>query len=55
MPLDLPIIDKMEAIAKDIVPDPFDRIIAATAVAVDLPLVTADEQIQEALGERAVW
>jgi len=55
VPLDLPIIDKMAAIPKGIVRDPFDRIIAATAVAVDLPLVTADEQIQEALGERVVW
>jgi len=55
VPLDLPIIDKMAAISKDIVPDPFDRIIAATALAVGLPLVTADEQIQKALSERAVW
>lgn len=45
----------MAAISKDIVPDPSDRIIAATALAIDLPLVTADEQIHESLGERAVW
>jgi len=55
VPLDLPIIDKMASMSRDEVPDPFDRIIAATALAIDLPLVTADEQIHEALSERAVW
>lgn len=55
VPLDLPIIDKMASISKEVVPDPFDRIIAATALAVDLPLVTADEQIHESLGQQAVW
>jgi PIN domain nuclease of toxin-antitoxin system len=55
VPLDLPIIDKMASLPKDVVPDPFDRIIAATALALDLPLVTADEQIHGSLGERAVW
>lgn len=45
----------MASISRDEVPDPFDRIIAATALAIDLPLVTADEQIHEALSERAVW
>jgi len=37
------------------IPDPFDRIIAATALTLGLPLLTADERIREALGERAVW
>ena len=55
VPLDLPIIDKMASISKNAVPDPFDRIIAATALAIDLPLVTADEQIHESLGQQAVW
>lgn len=55
VPLDLPVIDKMAAISKDEVPDPFDRIIAATALTIDLPLVTADERIHESLGERAIW
>jgi PIN domain nuclease of toxin-antitoxin system len=55
VPLGLPIIDKMASMSRDEVPDPFDRIIAATALAIDLPLVTADEQIHEALSERAVW
>ena len=55
VPLDLPIIDKMALISRDVVPDPFDRIIAATALAIDLPLVTADERIHESLGDQAVW
>jgi PIN domain nuclease of toxin-antitoxin system len=55
VPLDLSVIDAMAAISRDAVPDPFDRIIAATALTTDLPLVTADERLHAALGERAVW
>jgi PIN domain nuclease of toxin-antitoxin system len=45
----------MAAIPREEVRDPFDRIIAATALTLDLPLVSADEDIQEAIGERAIW
>lgn len=45
----------MASVPRETVPDPFDRIIAATALTLDLPLVSADESIQKALGERAVW
>jgi PIN domain nuclease of toxin-antitoxin system len=55
VPLDLPVLDAMASVPRETVPDPFDRIIAATALTLDLPLVTADESIHEALGERAVW
>ena len=55
VPLDMPILDAMAKVPRDHVPDPFDRIIAATALHLDLPLVTADETIQGAIGERAVW
>lgn len=55
VPLDLRVIDAMAAISREAVPDPFDRIIAATALTTDLPLVTADERLRTALGERAVW
>ncbi|HKI86123.1 MAG TPA: hypothetical protein VKA53_05200 [Thermoanaerobaculia bacterium] len=34
------------AFPREKVPDPFDRIIAATALTLDLPLVSADEDIQ---------
>jgi PIN domain nuclease of toxin-antitoxin system len=55
VPLDLPILDAMATVPREQVPDPFDRIIAATALRLDLPLVSADENIQAALGQRVVW
>jgi len=55
VPLDLPILDAMATVPRDDVPDPFDRIIAATALRLDLPLVTADEYIRGAIGGRAIW
>jgi PIN domain nuclease of toxin-antitoxin system len=55
VPLDLRVLDKMREIPREKVPDPFDRIIAATALTLDLPLVSADEDIQRAIGERVVW
>lgn len=35
--------------------DPFDRIIAATALAMDLPLVTADAALSAFPGLRCIW
>jgi PIN domain nuclease of toxin-antitoxin system len=55
VPFDLPILDAMAVVPKEKVPDPFDRIIAATALTLDLPLVSADEDIQAAIGERVIW
>ena len=55
VPLDLQVLDRMEEIPREKVPDPFDRIIAATALTLDLPLVSADEDIQGAIGERVIW
>jgi len=55
VPLDLPVLDAMARVPRETVPDPFDRIIAATALTLDLPLVSADEEIQEALAERVIW
>lgn len=55
VPLDLRVLDKMTAVPREQVPDPFDRIIAATALTFDLPLVSADEDIQGAIGERVIW
>jgi PIN domain nuclease of toxin-antitoxin system len=53
--LDLAVHHAMAEVSREQVPDPFDRIIAATALLADLPLLTADERIRAALGERAVW
>lgn len=55
VPLGLDVIDGMAAISRDAVPDPFDRIIAATALTLGLPLVTVDERLQAALGDSAIW
>jgi PIN domain nuclease of toxin-antitoxin system len=55
VPLELRVLDKMGAIPREKVPDPFDRIIAATALTLDLPLVSADEDIQGAIGDRVIW
>lgn len=55
VPLDLPVLDKMAAIPREKVPDPFDRIIAASALTLDLSLVSADEDIRGAIGERVTW
>jgi PIN domain nuclease of toxin-antitoxin system len=55
VPLDLRVLDKMKEIPREKVPDPFDRIIAATALTLDLPLVSADEDIQGAIRERVIW
>ncbi len=55
MPLDLPVLDVMAAVPREKVPDPFDRIIAATALTLGLPLVSADEDIRGAIGERVIW
>jgi PIN domain nuclease of toxin-antitoxin system len=53
--LDLAGCQAMRKVSREQVPDPFDRIIAATALLTGLPLVTADTRIQRALGTRAVW
>lgn len=53
--LDLAVHHAMAEVSREQVPDPFDRIIAATALLADLPLLTADGRIRTALGERAVW
>jgi PIN domain nuclease of toxin-antitoxin system len=36
-------------------PDPADRLIAATAILMNAPLVTADERLRRARGLRTVW
>jgi|SRR5665811_364511 len=55
VPLELRVLDKMATVPREKVPDPFDRIIAATALTLDLPLVSADKDIQGAIGDRVIW
>lgn len=48
VPLDLAVVQAMMEIPRDVVPDMPDRIIAATARYLSLPLVTRDSKIQAA-------
>ena len=48
MPLTLEIVSMLPRIEQDIVPDMPDRIIAATALFLDAPLLTRDQRIQMA-------
>lgn len=53
-PLCLPIIEKCEGIPREKIADPWDRIIAATSMHLDLPLITGDESLRE-LGLDIIW
>lgn len=54
VPLDLEIADALDQINRAVVPDMPDRIIAATAKYLNLPLVTADRNIH-ASGINVIW
>jgi PIN domain nuclease of toxin-antitoxin system len=54
VPLDSEIAAVLRKIARNVVPDMPDRIIAATALHLGLPLVTRDRRIQSA-GIETVW
>ena len=53
-PLDGGVADALQNIPRDIVPDMPDRIIAATALHLGLPLVTRDRRLQAA-GIQTIW
>lgn len=53
--LDLTIAQTLSQVPKDIVPDMPDRIIAATALQLNLPLVTRDHKIQALTTIQTVW
>ncbi len=52
--VDADVAGALENIARDVVPDMPDRIIAATALRLGLPLVTCDRRIQSA-GIQTIW
>jgi PIN domain nuclease of toxin-antitoxin system len=54
-PLDLAIAQTLSQIPRDIVPDMPDRIIAATALHLGLPLVTRDLRIQALTIIQTIW
>ena len=53
-PVDASVADALPNIPRDVVPDMPDRIIAATAVHLGLPLVTRDRRLQSA-GIQTIW
>jgi PIN domain nuclease of toxin-antitoxin system len=53
-PVDASVADALQNIPRDIVPDMPDRIIAATALHLGLPLVTRDRRLQAA-GIQTIW
>jgi predicted nucleic acid-binding protein len=52
--LDADMAEKVQQIPRAVVPDMPDRIIAATALHLNLPLVTADHKIQ-AVAIQTIW
>ena len=57
-PLCLPVIEKSRRIPRERVADPWDRLIAATSIHLDLPLITRDEALREVLTEikvEVIW
>lgn len=53
-PVDSGVAQAIHRVPRDIVPDMPDRIIAATALHLGLPLVTRDQRIQSA-GVKTIW
>jgi PIN domain nuclease of toxin-antitoxin system len=53
-PLCLPIIEKSKRIPREKVADPWDRLIAATSMHLNFPLITRDETLKE-IGIKVIW
>jgi len=53
-PMCIPVIERSSSISRDAVPDPWDRLIAGTALHLGLPLITRDSALR-ALGIATVW
>jgi PIN domain nuclease of toxin-antitoxin system len=53
-PVDEDVAEAVQQVPRDVVPDMPDRIIAATALHLDLPLITRDQRIQSAK-IRTIW
>jgi PIN domain nuclease of toxin-antitoxin system len=53
-PLCLPIINKTKLISRDVISDPWDRLIAATSLHLGYPLISKDETLRKA-GLELIW
>jgi PIN domain nuclease of toxin-antitoxin system len=54
IPFDHEMAEAMQKVPRDLVPELPDRMIAATSVALGIPLITADQQIQRS-GIPVIW
>lgn len=54
-PLDLAVVQSLAQIPRDVVPDMPDRIIAATAFSLNLPLLSLDRAITRATKIKVIW
>lgn len=55
VPIDSRIAARSANIAPSFHGDPADQLIAATAIELDVPLVTADERLRESAAVRTIW
>ena len=55
VPLSVDIAEAVAQIPRDVVPDMSDRIIAATALQLNLPLVTSDHKIRATTAIQTIW
>jgi PIN domain nuclease of toxin-antitoxin system len=55
VPLDAPVAKAFTQISREIVPEMGDRIIAATSLYLDLPLVTKDHKIRNLSNIQTIW
>ncbi len=55
IPIDLDIAESMQQIPRQLVPEMRDRIIAATALYLQLPLITRDLKIQSLSNIQTIW
>ena len=53
-PMCLPVIEKSRLIPRKKVADPWDRLIAATSMYLNLPLITKDKKLQN-IGLNTIW
>lgn len=53
--LDINVVDKLAEIKRDIVPDMPDRIIAATALSLEIPLVSCDSKVRNLSVITVIW
>jgi PIN domain nuclease of toxin-antitoxin system len=55
VPIDIRIAARSVRIAENFHGDPADQLIAATAIVLDVPLVTADEKLRRSPALRTIW